>query len=101
MNRQPARLSEVLDLVLRSVGLGDPAVFQRIQSEWAELAGDPWSRLSTPVALARRTLVVETESPAAVSMLRYGSLGLIQRLNQALGADRIGEIKVRAARGEG
>lgn len=95
MKGHPARLGEILDTVLRAVGAGDPLVWKTIESEWAELAGDPWNRLARPVALARRVLIVEVESAAAVSLLRYGSKGLAQRLNQALGGDKIEDIRVR------
>lgn len=95
MTRQPTGIGEILDSVLRSIGLGDPAVWKRLEIEWSALAGEPWSTMSKPVALTRSVLLVEAVSPAAVSILRFGVAGLTQRLNQALGAGVVKDVKVR------
>ncbi len=95
--RQPVGLSEILDSVLRGVGVGDLGLWKRIESGWAELAGEPWSQLARPLALSRATLLVEVDSGAAASLLRYGTAGLTHRLNAALGADEIKDVKVRLA----
>lgn len=95
MSRQPTGLGEILDSVLRSIGLSDPAVWKRLEAEWPEVAGEPWSTMSRPVALTRSVLLVEAVSPAAVSILRFGVAGLTQRLNQALGAGVVKDVRVR------
>lgn len=96
MNRsQPAGLGEILDKVLRSMGLGDLQVWHRIETEWQDLAGEPWRTHSKPMALTGSTLVVEATSQPAVSLLRYGIAGLIQRLDQGLGTGRIKDVRVR------
>jgi predicted nucleic acid-binding Zn ribbon protein len=71
-------------------------VWKRLVTEWESLSGEPWSTMSRPVALTRSVLLVEAVSPAAVSLLRFGAAGLAERLNQALGAAVIEEIKLRA-----
>jgi hypothetical protein len=95
VTRQPVGLGEILDAVLRSIGLSDPALWNRLESEWSTLAGEPWSTMAKPVALTRSGLLVEAVSPAAVSILRFGVAGLTQRLNQALGAGAVKDVKVR------
>ncbi len=93
--RQPVGLSEILDSVLRGVGVGDLALWRRIEAEWSVLAGEPWSALSRPLALTRATLLVEVDSGAAASLLRFGTAGLAQRLNAQLGSEKIKDVKVR------
>jgi hypothetical protein len=95
VTRQPIGIGEILDSVLRSIGLSDPLVWKRLEAEWPEVAGEPWSTMSRPVALTRSVLLVEAVSPAAVSILRFGVAGLTQRLNQALGAGVVKDVKVR------
>lgn len=93
--KEPARLSDVLKGLLGRLGVPDPTTWNRIREEWDEIAGDPWARLSRPFALTGEILVVEATTPAAVSMLRYGTAGLKARLDEHLGAGIVAEIRVR------
>jgi len=91
--RDPAPLSDVLKVILGRLGVGDLDQWKRIQDEWTEVAGNPWDRQSTPIALTDGVLVVEAISAAAIGVLRYGVSGLEQRL-----AERYGELVVREVR---
>jgi predicted nucleic acid-binding Zn ribbon protein len=88
-------LSDVLASVLGRLGVGDLSVWRRLQSEWEDLAGEPWDRHARPSSLSQGTLVVEATSPAAVSILRYGTAGLVERLGERLGEGVVREIRVR------
>lgn len=94
--REPARLGDVLRGLLGRLGVPDPGLWNRIQDEWASIAGEPWDRLSRPLALTGEVLVVEARSPAAVSMLRYGTASLKARLEAALGPGVVTEVRVKA-----
>lgn len=92
---EPMGLSRILDSVLRTMGAGDVSVWRRIESEWAELAGEPWATVAKPLGLKGTTLIVEAVSPAAVSLLKYGSAGLISSLGRALDEVAITEVRIR------
>jgi hypothetical protein len=92
----PARLGDVLRRLMSTLGVADPAVWQRIVEEWEDLAGPPWDRQSTPVSLHGGVLVVEAGAAPAVAILRYGVTSLLHRLESELGPDVVAEVKVRA-----
>lgn len=85
-----------LDELFRKLGLPDPIVMSRINAEWDELAGSPWSGRSTPLFVQGKTLVVEASSPSMVAFLRYGSGELIRALSARLGDGVIDQIEVRS-----
>ena len=95
MSSEIRRLSDVLQTVLGRLGVGDLSVWRRLETEWDELAGEPWDRHSRPASLSAGTLVVEAASPAAVSILRYGTAGLVHRLGEVFGEGVVREVKVR------
>ena len=93
--KEPARLSEVLKGLLGRLGVPDPTTWNLISEQWETMAGDPWARLSRPFALTGDVLVVEAKTPAAVAMLRYGTAGLMARLEEHLGVGTVTEIRVK------
>ena len=95
MSSEIRRLSDVLEAVLGRLGVGDLSVWRRLEAEWGELAGEPWDRHARPASLSGGTLVVEATSPAAVSILRYGTAGLVERLADALGDGVVRDVRVR------
>lgn len=90
----PAPLGDLIGSLLRRHGLGDLGTWNRIRSEWEQVAPNPWDRLSRPLALAHGVLVVEASSPSAVSLLRYGVASLQAALAAEYG-DVVTEITVR------
>jgi hypothetical protein len=93
---EPEPLSNVLKSILSRLGVSDLGTWQRIQDDWAQIAGSPWDVQSRPLALNGRTLVVEAVTPAAIALLRYGLGGLKQRLTEALGPGVVDEVSLRA-----
>ena len=94
--KDPAPLRDVLSGLLGRLGVGDLARWRRIEEEWADLAGEPWSTQAVPLSLNGSVLVVEARSPMALSLLRYGVAGLVARLDEHLGAGVVTEVRVRA-----
>ncbi|MGC2241390.1 MAG: DUF721 domain-containing protein [Acidimicrobiia bacterium] len=84
-----------LEEMFRRLGLPDPIVMSRLIEEWDDLAGEPWSRRSTPQYIQGRTLIVEASTPSMVAFLRYGSAGLLEVLAERLGEGVIDHIDIR------
>ncbi|MDH4119559.1 MAG: DUF721 domain-containing protein [Acidimicrobiia bacterium] len=94
--RDPIPLGEVLKAVLNRLGMTDLDRWQRIQNEWEEVAGAPWNTQSRPLSLTNGVLVVEAVTPAAIGLLRYGVVGLRQRLCDHFGDGVVDEIQLRS-----
>lgn len=92
--RDPEPLRDTLDRVLAAIGAPRLDVWMALQERWAEIAGPPWDTHARPLALTGGVLVVEANSPGAVSLLRYGVAGLVERLGAAL-PGVVGEVTVR------
>lgn len=92
----PRPLGDVVRGLLSSLGFANLDTWQRIQGDWAELAGPPWDRHARPLSLRQGVLTVEAVTPAAVSVLRYGVAGLTERLQTELGEGTVREVRVRS-----
>ncbi|MPZ53504.1 MAG: DUF721 domain-containing protein [Acidimicrobiia bacterium] len=93
----PVGLDKTLGELLSRFGLPHPEVMDRISSEWAEVAGNPWDEKSKPVLLRSGVLVVEVSDRASLGMLRYGVDGLATKLTERYGTDLIQSVELRAA----
>lgn len=93
---EPKPINDVLERLMERLGVVDAGLWSRIEDDWATLAGTPWSGQTRPIGMHRRKLVVEAVSPQAVGMLRYGTSGLIHRLNAQLGEGTVEEVVVKA-----
>jgi predicted nucleic acid-binding Zn ribbon protein len=91
----PTPLGDLLRSLMSRMGVASPAVWERIQRDWEQLAGSPWDRQSRPVSLQNGVLVVEAVATPAVAILRYGVTSLVQRLAGGLGPGVVTEVKVR------
>lgn len=92
--REPSPLGELLRSLIRGLGGAEPETWQRMRDEWKEIAGSPWAERSTPVSLVARTLTVRVESPAALSVLKYGRNSLLENLQRAFGEGAVKDIRV-------
>ncbi len=93
--RKPVALDAAIREVLAALGIPDPDVHRRLQDDWAELAGSPWSEHSRPLYLRRGELVVEATSPMAMSVLRFAVASLEQRLRESLGEGVVDRVVLR------
>lgn len=92
---EPRPLGDLVRSLLTRLGLANLETWQRIQEEWEELAGDPWAGRSKPRSLQDGVLVVESSTPAGVSILKYGVASLQSSLNRELGEGVIREVRVK------
>lgn len=93
---EPKPIDDVLRRLMDRLGVVEAGLWNRIEGEWATLAGTPWSAQTRPIGMHRKKLVIEAVSPQAVAMLRYGTTGLVHRLNAQLGDGTVEDVVVRA-----
>jgi len=93
----PAPIRDVLDEVLRRLGVGRPLDAAQLVAEWDDVAGEPWAGRSRPASLEGGELVVEAFDGAAASLLRYQVAALIDRLDERLGQGLVTAVRVRVA----
>ena len=96
--REPKRIGELLQSLIEKYRLVDPDTWTRLEQDWDSMAGPPWSGRSRPRSLQDGELVVEASSAAAVSMLRYGTGALSERLAEELGTTVVTSVRVVAPR---
>lgn len=89
------RIGEGLDEVLARLGLPATDVMDRLVREWPQLAGEPWASRARPAGLHRGELTVEVTDGTAASLLRYQVPGLVDRLEEALGARLVSSVRIR------
>ncbi len=94
-HREPEALGDLVRRLLATLGVGDLTTWQRLRDEWSTIVDEPWRSHATPVSLADRTLIVRASTPAAVSLLRYGTAGLMASIEVALGENTVTRVEVR------
>lgn len=91
------RIGENLDELLQRLGLPAADAVQRLMSQWAQLAAEPWASRARPVGLQRGELVVEVTDGATASLLKYQCGELLERLERGLGARFVDAVRIRLA----
>ena len=91
-------IGEMLTPFLEKLGMGEADHTARIAEEWAALAGEPWADQARPGALRSGELVIDVVDAATVSVLRYRTGELLERLRQSLGEGVVEVIRLRVAR---
>lgn len=92
--REPKPIGDLLRVLMERYRLVDPDTWTRIATDWESLAGSPWAGRSKPSSLKGGELVVEAASPAIVSMLRYGTHSLLDRLGEELGSAVVTSVRI-------
>lgn len=87
-----------LDGVLKKIGITFSADENRIQQNWIEIVGPDIARRTMPGTLTRGTLTVFVKGSVWLAELkRNGPANLIQRINEAFGAETVKRINLLAA----
>jgi hypothetical protein len=92
-------IGEMLAPLLERLGVGRPDTAARLTTDWVELAGEPWSSQTRPAGLEGGELLVEVIDAATLSVLRYRTGELLQRLDDQLGEGTVEVVRLRVARG--
>ena len=94
MGRDLEPFSDSVDSMFARLGLPNPEVMAVVNTEWEELAGNPWAGRSHPMFIRGKTLVVEASSAGMIAFLRYDQNGLIDRLARRLGTGLITDVEI-------
>ena len=92
--RQPRRLGEAIDGVVRSLGGPGVGALTAVFAGWEEVAG-PMAAHCRPVALAGRTLVVAVDQPGRATEVRYRAGELVRRIAEVAGAEVVERLEVQ------
>jgi predicted nucleic acid-binding Zn ribbon protein len=88
----------VKDLILRNLrvqGLETPLLQKRLVEAWPAVAGEQIQRYTLNVYISNQTLYVHLSSPALRADLGMRRQELVKRLNAAVGAQVIADIRFR------
>lgn len=92
--KDPKPIGELLRTLMERYRLVDPDTWTQLRTDWDTVAGQPWSGRTTPLSLKNGELVVEAVTPAAVSMLRYGVVSLMEKLEAEYGDGVVTSVRV-------
>jgi len=98
--REPRRLTEGLDAVMRSLNGPSAGTVRGVFGQWADAVGPAVAAHVTPIKLDGDVLVVEVDEPGWATQLRYLDRELIERLRATTGAS-IERLDVRVSRSAG
>jgi hypothetical protein len=93
----PARLGQVLDRTLRSLGTPSVAGVEVIFERWDEVVGAAMAGRTRPLRIDGDALVVSCDEPAIATHVRFLQAELVERLRQLSGDRRVARIDVRVA----
>jgi predicted nucleic acid-binding Zn ribbon protein len=96
--RDPARLGPSLDRVAKRLGAPTAKALSGLFVRWEELVGAGIAGHATPVSLRRGVLVVDVDSSAWATQLRYMTGELVAKCCEELGPGAVKKIEVRVAR---
>lgn len=91
-------IGDMLTPFLEKLGLARPDTAARLTTEWDTLSGEPWATQARPAGLRDGQLVVEVVDAATVSLLRYRTGELLERLDEHLGEGTVEVVRLRVAR---
>ena len=88
----------MLSPFLEKLGVARPDAAARISGEWNEVAGEPWASQGRPVGLRDGELLVDVVDASTLSLLRYRTGELLERLDQEVGEGTVEVVRLRVAR---
>lgn len=91
---EPLRLRELLQSMSRRMGWGGGIESGKVWSRWNEIVGPGISDHASPSSLRDGVLRVRADSPIWATEVGYLSRDITRRINEALGAEVVKEMKV-------
>lgn len=92
--KQVQSLDEVLNRFLREGGLETPLLQKRVIDAWGDITGTMVERYTGEKFIKNQTLFVKINNPSLRQDLSMMRTQLIKRLNEAVGAFVIAEVKI-------
>lgn len=87
--------SDVLEKVLKDLGLTDQLRLEEVVSAWKVAAGDFISRHATPDSFAKGVLTVRVMQSSVHHAMTLEKPALLRRLNEAMGGNKIKDVRFR------
>lgn len=91
--RQPKTIEELVRTFARRNGLETPLLQRRLINAWEEVAGDVVAQYTEEKQIRNQTLWVKITSPALRAELQMRNTELTAKLNAAVGAQIITEVR--------
>jgi predicted nucleic acid-binding Zn ribbon protein len=88
-DKEPRKIGDALDRVVPG-----GRAFTQLLEQWDGLVGDALAARTRPTGLHAGTLVIAVDDPAWAAQLRYLQADLLTRLQEAMGAASVTEIRV-------
>jgi predicted nucleic acid-binding Zn ribbon protein len=98
--REPARVGEGLEELLRRLGMPEEIDVTALVDEWSEVAGEPFGSMSRPASFGGGVLTIEVDDGAIASLLKYRLGDLVESLGRRFGEDRVTSVRIRVSRGK-
>lgn len=92
--RDVKSLDDILNRLLRSEGLETPLNQKRLIDSWEEVAGNVVAKYTEEKFIKNQTLFVKITNPALRQDLTMMRTQLVKRLNDAVGAMVIADIRI-------
>ncbi|MEY2474584.1 MAG: hypothetical protein QOK28_3913 [Actinomycetota bacterium] len=96
--RDPARLGPSLDRVAKRLGAPTAKALSGLFHRWDEMVGPGIAAHAQPVSLRRGVLLVDVDTNAWATQLRYMTSELVAKCCEELGEGAVKKIEVRVAR---
>ena len=96
--RDPEPIGSALDRVARRLGAPTAHALSGLFQRWQELVGESIASHATPVSLKSGLLVVEVDSNAWATQLRFMTTELVERCCAELGEGAVKRIELRVGR---
>ena len=90
----PPRMSELLSMVGRKLGLDHPREVGAVWDRWREIVGDDVATHAEPSSLRGGLLRVRTDSPAWATEISYLADEIRRRANETVGRELVREVRV-------
>ena len=94
-DRDPQLVGAVLDGVIKERGWQRRISLSTVLRRWPELVGEANAEHSTPVNYTDGVLIVDCDSTAWASAMRYSASQLVAKLNAALGDRTVLKVEFR------
>jgi predicted nucleic acid-binding Zn ribbon protein len=96
MGKPPRQIGDVLEGLLKKLGLQKKLQEARMVQDWPRIVGDKIARHSRPVAMKRKVLYVNVDSSVWLAELNNFFKGkILDKVNEELGEKRIRDIRFR------
>lgn len=94
-DRDPQRVGDVFDAVVKARGWQRRISLSMVLRRWPELVGEANAEHSTPVSYADGVLIVDCDSTAWATAMRYAASRIVATLNQRLGDQTVLRVEFR------